>query len=107
MQKEVIYVAGPYRSPFENGVFENIMHARREARKLWLKGWTVICTHLNSALMGGPDDAGVYLQGGIELLRRSDAIYMLKGWKHSEGATVEWQEAHKLKLKVYYERGAK
>ncbi len=99
----VIYVAGKYRGQSENEVYENINHARAAARKLWLEGWCVITPHLNSAFMGGMSDADRFLQGGLELVRRSDAIYMLNNWAASEGARAELKEANRLGLPVYYE----
>ena len=89
----VIYVAGPYRSDSENGVFENIMRARAKAHELWLEGWVVICPHMNTAFMTG-DNPQMYLDGSLEILNRCDAIYMLKDnfvdiYKINEGSTVK------------------
>lgn len=100
---KVIYVAGAYRGKSENEVYENIHHARTEALKLWKQGWCVICPHLNSAFMGGMNDADIFLQGGLEILRRCDAIYLLKGWEKSKGANAELDEAIKLGKDIYYE----
>jgi dienelactone hydrolase len=100
---KVIYVAGKYRGKCENEVYENIQHARRAARKLWQQGWCVICPHLNSEFMGGVDTDKMFLEGGLELLRRSDAIFMLLGFDTSEGAKAELAEAKRLGVPVIYE----
>ena len=100
---KIIYVAGPYRAETENGVFENIIHARRVAQRLWHEGFAVICPHLNSAYMGDKQNDTVFLKGDIEILARCDAIYMLTGWMYSEGATVELELAESLDLEVVYE----
>lgn len=98
----VIYVAGPYRADGWHGVWENIMAARAVARRLWLKGYAVICPHANSVLMDGPDiSAGTFLSGDLEILRRCDAICMLPGWERSEGARGEFAEAKERGLIVY------
>jgi len=102
---KVMYVAGKYRADSWNGVYENILHARQEARKLWLAGWAVICPHANTYFMdgaGGETD-GIFLAGDLELIRRSDAIYMLEGWKDSVGAKEEYELALELNMPIYYE----
>ncbi len=100
---KVIYVAGKYRGASENEVYENIHHARTQALKLWHQNWCVICPHLNSSFMSCREDETEYLDGGLELVRRSDAIYMLSGWQASVGACAELAEADRLGLPVYYE----
>ena len=80
----IIYVSGRYRAKSVNETFENIIHARREARRLWLQGWAVICPHTNSIFMDGLNDGERWLEGDCEILRRCDAIFMLLGWEQSE-----------------------
>ena len=99
---KVIYVAGAYRADSENGVFENIMRARSKARELWLKGWVVICPHMNTAFMDGGDPQR-YLDGSLELLKRCDAIYMLSNFRSSEGAQEELRQAKEQGLEIYFE----
>ena len=100
---KVIYVAGRYRAETDNGVWENINHARTEARKLWYKGWAVICPHMNTAFMGGDNDELMFIEGDLEIVRRCDAIYMLDGAHLSLGATEELKLAIELGLKKYFE----
>jgi len=97
---KVIYVAGKYRADSESGVFENIIHSRAVAQRLWHEGWAVICPHMNSAFMGLNL---IFLDGDLEILKRCDAIYMLKDWEQSVGATKELEIAKKCGLKVYFE----
>ncbi len=102
--KGVIYVAGPYRANCENSLFENIMRARAKARELWHEGWVVICPHTNSMFMGDKDDYQLFLDGCLELVRRSDAIYMLAGWSRSIGSLQELKLAQELGKEIIYER---
>ena len=44
-----------------------------------------------------------YMRDSISQLVRCDAIYMLKNWQNSRGATVERNVAINLKIPVYYE----
>ncbi len=100
---KVIYVAGCYRASCENDLFENIIKARTKARQLWHEGWSVICPHTNSMFMGDKEDGQLFLDGCLELVRRSDAIYMLKGWEHSKGSKAELELAKSLGKQIYYE----
>ncbi len=101
--KRVLYLAGPYRADCENNLFENIMRARVKARELWHEGWVVICPHTNSMFMGDKDDWQLFLDGCLELVRRSDAIYMLAGWSKSEGSKQELTLAKELGKEIIFE----
>jgi len=102
----VIYVAGQYRSDTNWGQTLNIQHAERAAMKLWLEGWVVFCPHLNTQLFDWalPQvSSKTWLKGGIEILKRCDAIYMLKGFRSSLGAMKEYKFAKKLGLEIQFE----
>ena len=102
---KVIYVAGKYHADTEWGIWNNIEHASRAARKLWFEGWAVICPHKNTAFFGGKGGShrNLWLVGDLEILKRCDAIFMLEGWKDSEGARAELQLAVDLGLEIQYE----
>ena len=101
---KIIYVAGAYRNEDANGVWDNIIHARRVARQLWKMGLVAICPHMNTAFMDGYDILPkTFLEGDLELLRRCDGILMLSNWKQSEGAIREWEVAKELEIPVIYE----
>ena len=100
---KIIYVAGAYRAETLNGIWENIMHSRREALKLWFYGWAVISPHCNSIFMDGEGDADMFLEGDLEILKRCDAIYMLSNFDSSEGAQAELRQAKRDGLEVYFE----
>ena len=100
---KVIYIAGPYRSDCDNGVFENIIHARGAAQRLWHEGWAVVCPAMNSAFMSEGNDDSIFLQGDLEILARCDAVYLLSGWAESRGAQAELELAQSLDLEVIYE----
>ncbi len=100
---KLIYVAGPYRGESENEVFENIMRARSAAVKLWDEGWAVVCPHTNTMFMGSKLGDAVFLEGDLEIVKRCDAIYMLKGFQNSQGAKAELELAIEIGLEVHYE----
>lgn len=45
-----------------------------------------------------------YMKSDIKKLMFCDKIYMLKGWRRSRGALLEWFLAVVLKYEVIYER---
>jgi hypothetical protein len=100
---KVVYISGAYRASTQNGIFENIMCARTAAVKLWNQGFAVICPHTNSIFMDGINTDTTFLEGDLELLKRCDCIYMLKGWYRSQGATAEHELAKKLNMEIIYE----
>lgn len=100
---KVIFVSGAYRADTLQGVMNNIARARKVALKLWQEGWAVICPHSNTALFDGAADDSVWLEGGLEILRRCDAIYMMKGWGSSIGSIEERSFALELGLEIYYQ----
>jgi hypothetical protein len=100
---KVIYVAGAYRNSTEWGLIKNIRKAEAVAIKLWQQGWAVICPHKNTAFFGGLCPDITWLNGDLEIIRRCDAVYMLKGFKSSVGAVQEWELAKSLGLEIIYE----
>jgi len=96
---EVIFISGKYRGNIE----ENIIHAEHVAKRLWQEGYIVVCPHLNTARFDGicPDET--WLMGYLEILKRCDSIYMLKGWEKSIGAIEELRLAKNTGKRIYWE----
>lgn len=98
----LVYVAGPYSSKWGKiGEFINILKARRVASKLWRMGYTVICPHLNSALITGLTQQEWYLRD-LKLLSKCHVIVMLPGWERSKGARIELDYARANAIVVTY-----
>jgi hypothetical protein len=100
---KVIYIAGPYRSRTEYGLELNIRAAERAQIRLMREGWMVFNPHKNSGHLGGTMPDNFFLAGDLEILRRCDAIFMLKKWELSAGAKDELKLARKLKLEIIFE----
>lgn len=98
---KVIYVAGPYRAQTEHGTILNIREAEAVAIQVWQAGHVALTPHLNTRLFGGLCSDEVWLQGGLELLRRCDGIVLVPGWSVSTGTLAEVKEAARLGLPVY------
>ena len=111
---KLIYIAGPYR-PYTDqqgqwhGTPENIYKAEKTMIE-WLKrGWSVICPHKNTAhldhyekhLKVGSD---YWLQVDFEIIRRCDAIAIMKNWTFSDGTLQELELAKKHNLEIYYQQ---
>jgi len=102
---KVIYIAGPYRNKTEEGKRDNIWHAIRMACRLAELNWYPICPHANTAnfeiYTDLPDK--YWLDMGLELLSRSDAVMMLNGFEASEGSRAEYDLAVELGKDIYFE----
>ncbi len=86
---EVAYVAGPYRSRWGIfGIFLNVLKSRYIAKRLWAKGYAVVCPHSNSAFFKSCSE-DIILKGYIEILKRCDLVVLTSDWRRSEGAVKE------------------
>ena len=103
----VAYVAGPYRAETHAEVHANIQRARRVAEQLWAKGYAVICPHLNSAFMSGPIDEKNFLDGYLELVRRSDIVVLTTDIAgiSGTGTQKEYELARELGIPVVSHNG--
>ena len=97
---KVVYVAGPYRADTELGVHQNIQAAERVALEVWKLGAVCLCPQKNTAYFGGVLPDSVWLEGDLELVRRSDAVLMIPGWEDSEGAKSEKVFAEECRIPV-------
>jgi hypothetical protein len=101
---KVLYISGPFSHPDPvHGIPKNILLASEAALLAWREGWAALCPHKNcagfDAATGIPYDT--WIQGDLELLRRSDAICMVGRWTESRGACLEYRLAREIGLPVY------
>lgn len=100
---KVIYIAGAFRGANAWEIHQNVLRAEEITAKLIGQGYAVICSHKMTENMQGLYDDQIYLDACMELIKRCDAIYMLKGWEDSEGSKEELSLALKEGKEVYYE----
>ena len=93
----VVYVAGPFRGPTAWDIAENIRAAERIGLLVALAGAMPLIPHANTAYFHGQKDAQFWIDGTLELLRRSDGAVFIKGWTDSAGSQGEF--AHCLDVK--------
>ena len=107
IKKKLIYTAGKYSGETYSEIDDNIRKAEHVAIQLWVKGWGVICPHKNTAHLGVFEAVANisyedWLEADLEMIRRCDAIFMLKDWRESNGAKREHALAIEIGIPIYY-----
>lgn len=98
MRKNNIYISGPMR-----GIEDfNYPKFNRIANELTELGCNVF-NPANNPVMDTPEQ---YMDVDLALLRAAEIVYLLKGWEHSKGATVEVAYAIYLEYAFILEDGA-
>ncbi|NIO84882.1 MAG: DUF4406 domain-containing protein [Candidatus Aminicenantes bacterium] len=106
-KSKVVYIAGPYRAysedgkPIINQIYRNIDRARWAAEELAAAGIFFLCPHLNSGLMDGAADDEFFLEMGLELLARCDAILLIGNWRGSDGSCMEREMAATMEIPIF------
>ena len=101
---KVVYVAGPFRGPDAWRIETNIRWAEVYGMEVAQLGAMPLIPHANTRFFHGTLTDAFWLDGTLELLRRSDAVYLVRGWKDSEGAKAEADEARRLGKPVFEHR---
>lgn len=87
--KKLVYVAGPYRGDIK----KNIENAEKKSIELIRQGFDVITPHKNTAGYEKYEDETIthktWLDLGLNLLMRCDAIYIMENAEKSEGTQAE------------------
>ena len=100
---KVIYLAGPFRADTQWKIIQNVRRAEEASLKLWKIGYIVICPHTMTQNFQGECPDYVWLDGCIELLKRCDAIFLMRNYKQSIGSLEELKVAQELGLAIIYE----
>lgn len=107
MPTKVVFICAPYtpkaKDPAESYKEQQgyITEAREYAITLWRCGIAVICPPLNTMHMDHMAPRDVFLDGYLELLKRSDAVLVIGDWQTHEGCLGEVALAEKLKIPVF------
>jgi hypothetical protein len=101
-----IYIAGPMTGL----VNYNFFNFFRIEKKLLKEGYETInpayeslsiCNKLNKKLE--EVDYNIFMEHDLSVLKKCEAIYMLKNWEHSKGANLEYGYAIKHNYIVFFE----
>lgn len=104
----VTYIAGKFRGDTPWDVERNIREAEVTAFSVWslslqLRGGFVaaLCPHTMNRHWDKTLSDEIWLAGGLELLRRCDAVVLVDNWQYSTGAIAEVRLALSLDIPVF------
>ena len=98
----LIYIAGPYTAPTRAGIEANIERATLVALDVAALGVMPVCPHANTgdARFSDVQPYQFWIAGTLDLLRKCDAIVLVDGWRESNGARGEVDEARGLGMPI-------
>ena len=96
----VVYVAGPYRGSTRLEIMDNIRESIIVGAGLRAEGYTVIITHLESFFNEDCLSENDWLEHGLSLLSRCDAVYDFRKNRFSAGTELEVNKAKELSIPV-------
>ncbi len=98
---KVVYVAGAFRADTPWQIELNVRRAEEMSLGLWRMGLVPICPHTQTRFFqfSAPDQS--FLEGTLEMMRRCDAVMLLRGWEASNGTIGEIKEAQRLGIPVF------
>lgn len=97
----LVYIAGPYRAITTYSTILNIRRAEDTAIKVWQHGDAALCPHKNSALFDGLAEDELWLEGGLLMLSKCDAMIMIDFWWRSKGTLAEAAYALEHGIPIY------
>ncbi len=102
-EMKVVCIVGPFRGENAWEIHQNVLRAEAAIPELIRRGYAPICPHKMTENFQGLFADQTYLDICCELLKRSDAIYLLKGWRQSKGSISELELAQKMGLEIILE----
>jgi len=105
--RRVIYVAGAFRAPTYYEQHKNILRAEEVTFNLISSGFAPICPHKITENFQGSYPDKLFLDICKAWLRKSECIFMMKGWRNSLGSVEEHELAIKMGIPIYYEEEEK
>lgn len=98
----IVYIIGPFRASTTWAVEQNVRRAEELALQVVDAGAMPLCPHTNTRFFHGIGPDAFWLEGTLELLRRSDAAITVDGWERSTGSKGEVGEADRLGLPMFH-----
>ncbi|MHA1286577.1 MAG: DUF7768 domain-containing protein [Candidatus Thorarchaeota archaeon] len=100
---KVIYIAGPFRADTTWEIECNVRRAEELGLCVASLGAMPLIPHANTRFFHGLIDDRFWLDGTQELLKRCDAVIMMKDWQCSTGSKGEKELAENLNIPIFYE----
>jgi hypothetical protein len=100
---KIVYIAGPFRGPTAWDIERNVRRAEELGFEVSKLGAMPLIPHTNTRFFHGNGTDAFWLEGTLELLRRSNAVITVDGWTNSSGARGEVVEARALSLPVFHD----
>lgn len=91
--KKVIFVSGPFRAETAWEIEQNVRRVEVVTLEISRMGAIALAPHLLTRYFQDELPDEFWMTGAIELLKRSDAIFMVPGWESSIGSLAERQIA--------------
>lgn len=98
---KVVYIAGPFRGKTAWDIEQNIRRAESVAYEVALAGAAPLCPHANTRYFHGTLTDAFWIDATVELLRRCDAVMLVKGWENSSGTRGEIVVAESIGIPIW------
>ena len=100
---KIIYVSGKFTAQNAWEIEQNnVCTAEDVGMRVAKAGAMPLIPHANTRYFYGTATPEFLYAGTLELLRRCDAVIMVPGYESSKGACAELEEAHRLRLPVFF-----
>ncbi len=94
-------MAGAFTASNAFDIHANVMEAEKVGRVIAEAGAMPLIPHANTRHFVGLCTPEFWYAGTLELLKRCDAVAMVRGWHLSKGAADERDEAKRLGIYVF------
>lgn len=101
MKLKIVYVAGPYIAQNAWAVEQNVRRAEEAGLFVAECGAMPLIPHTNTRFFHGLLTEEFWYAGTMELLKRSDGVLFIDGWKDSKGAVSEFKAARNLRKEIW------
>lgn len=98
---KVVYVAGPFTGKNTWEVEQNVRRAEEAGYEVACLGAAPLIPHANTHVFNGTLTDEFWYAATAALMRKCDAVYLMKNWRESRGATAERAEALRLGILVF------
>lgn len=98
---KAVYIAGAYRARTPWATEQNVRRAEELALTVCAMGAVSVCPHTMFRWYQGTFQDRYWLDAGIELMSRCDAVVLVDGWETSEGTKGEINQARLRGIPVF------